>query len=169
MPKGVDFKLNKSFSNNDCISTDKVDLDKKQIKKFLKQINISQLTKMIQFIDNKLLSDWDFNCLTYFDESEYPFFDINLSLICTIDHNIPINIIINFLCFVEKQYNNVPYHNTIHATMVIRMNRHICIHIYIYVCVFLFMYIYSYFFWTSYLTAKTILTHHIAYTLFPYR
>ncbi|CDO66009.1 3',5'-cyclic nucleotide phosphodiesterase, putative [Plasmodium reichenowi] len=116
--KGVDFKLNKSFSNNDCISTDKVDLDKKQIKKFLKQINISQLTKMIQFIDNKLLSDWDFNCLTYFDESEYPFFDINLSLICTIDHNIPINIIINFLCFVEKQYNNVPYHNTIHATMV---------------------------------------------------
>ncbi|KOB87771.1 hypothetical protein PFDG_03927 [Plasmodium falciparum Dd2] len=126
VPKGVDFKLNKSFSNNDCISTDKVDLDKKQIKKFLKQINISQLTKMIQFIDNKLLSDWDFNCLTYFDESEYPFFDINLSLICTIDHNIPINIIINFLCFVEKQYNNVPYHNTIHATMVIRMNRHIC-------------------------------------------
>ncbi|ETW54659.1 hypothetical protein PFUGPA_03264 [Plasmodium falciparum Palo Alto/Uganda] len=118
VPKGVDFKLNKSFSNNDCISTDKVDLDKKQIKKFLKQINISQLTKMIQFIDNKLLSDWDFNCLTYFDESEYPFFDINLSLICTIDHNIPINIIINFLCFVEKQYNNVPYHNTIHATMV---------------------------------------------------
>ncbi|SOV24269.1 3',5'-cyclic nucleotide phosphodiesterase, putative [Plasmodium sp. DRC-Itaito] len=118
VPKGVDFKLNKSFSNNDCISTDKVDLDKKQIKKFLKQINISQLTKMIQFIDNKLLSDWDFNCLTYFEESEYPFFDINLSLICTIDHNIPINIIINFLCFVEKQYNNVPYHNTIHATMV---------------------------------------------------
>ncbi|SOV81160.1 3',5'-cyclic nucleotide phosphodiesterase, putative [Plasmodium sp. gorilla clade G3] len=116
--KGVDFKLNKSFSNNDCIYTDKVDLDKKQIKKFLKQINISQLTKMIQFIDNKLLSDWDFNCLTYFEESEYPFFDINLSLICTIDHNIPINIIINFLCFVEKQYNNVPYHNTIHATMV---------------------------------------------------
>lgn len=139
MPKGVDFKLNKSFSNNDCISTDKVDLDKKQIKKFLKQINISQLTKMIQFIDNKLLSDWDFNCLTYFDESEYPFFDINLSLICTIDHNIPINIIINFLCFVEKQYNNVPYHNTIHATMVIRMNRHIC------VCFYLCIYIHIFF------------------------
>ncbi|CRG97605.1 3',5'-cyclic nucleotide phosphodiesterase, putative [Plasmodium gallinaceum] len=116
--KSVDFKLNKSFSNNDCICAHKVDIDKKEIKKFLKEIDISHIRKMIQVIDNKTLSAWDFNCLNYFNKSTYPFFDINLSLIYTIDHDIPINLIINFLSFVEKQYNNVPYHNTVHATMV---------------------------------------------------
>ncbi|SCP03328.1 3',5'-cyclic nucleotide phosphodiesterase, putative [Plasmodium malariae] len=114
----VDFKLNKSFSNNDCICVDKVDIDKKEIKKFLKEIDIPHVTNMIQLIDNKILSQWDFSCLSYFEKSNYPFFDINLSLMFTIEHDIPINSIINFLSFVEKQYNNVPYHNTIHATMV---------------------------------------------------
>ncbi|SBT47814.1 3',5'-cyclic nucleotide phosphodiesterase, putative [Plasmodium ovale wallikeri] len=115
---GFDFKLNKSFSNNDCICVDKVDIDKKEIKKFLKEIDIPHVTNMIQLIDKKSLSEWDFNCLNYFEKSKYPFFDINLSLMFTIEHDIPINLIINFLSFVEKQYNNVPYHNTIHATMV---------------------------------------------------
>ncbi|CAA9990821.1 3',5'-cyclic nucleotide phosphodiesterase beta, putative [Plasmodium knowlesi strain H] len=115
---GADFKLNKSFSTNDFICIDKVDIDKKEIKKFLKEIDIPRVTNMIQLIDNKSLSEWDFNCLNYFENSKYPFFDINLSLMFTIDHDIPMNSIINFLSFVEKQYNNVPYHNTIHATMV---------------------------------------------------
>ncbi|SCQ16856.1 3',5'-cyclic nucleotide phosphodiesterase, putative [Plasmodium ovale] len=115
---GFDFKLNKSFSNNDCICVDKVDIDKKEIKKFLKKIDIPHVTNMIQLIDKKSLFEWDFNCLNYFEKSKYPFFDINLSLMFTIEHDIPINLIINFLSFVEKQYNNVPYHNTIHATMV---------------------------------------------------
>ncbi|GAB68878.1 3',5'-cyclic-nucleotide phosphodiesterase [Plasmodium cynomolgi strain B] len=116
--EGVDFKLHKSFSTNDFICVDKVDIDKKEIKKFLKEIDIPQVTNMIQLIDNKSLSEWDFNCLNYFENSKYPFFDINLSLMFTIEHDIPMNSIINFLSFVEKQYNNVPYHNTIHATMV---------------------------------------------------
>ncbi|CAI7723381.1 3',5'-cyclic nucleotide phosphodiesterase, putative [Plasmodium vivax] len=116
--EGVDFKLNKSFSTNDFICVDKVDIDKKEIKKFLKEIDIPHVTNMIQLIDNKSLSEWDFNCLNYFENSKYPFFDINLSLMFTIEHDIPMNSIINFLSFVEKQYNNVPYHNTIHATMV---------------------------------------------------
>lgn len=93
-------------------------MDKNHIKNFLKNINIPHVTNMIQLIDKNILSEWDFNCLKYFKKEKYPFFDINLSLMCTIEHNIPMNLIINFLAFVEKQYNNVPYHNTMHATMV---------------------------------------------------
>ncbi|CXJ15878.1 3',5'-cyclic nucleotide phosphodiesterase, putative [Plasmodium berghei] len=114
----LDYKINTSLSYKNLICIDKVDMDKNHIKNFLKNINIPHVTNMIQLIDKNILSEWDFNCLKYFKKEKYPFFDINLSLMCTIEHNIPMNLIINFLAFVEKQYNNVPYHNTMHATMV---------------------------------------------------
>ncbi|CAD2104179.1 3',5'-cyclic nucleotide phosphodiesterase, putative [Plasmodium vinckei lentum] len=113
-----DYKINTSLSYKNLICIDKVDMDKNNIKKFLKNINIPHVTNMIQLLDKNILSEWDFNCLKYFKKEKYPFFDINLSVMCTIDHNIPMDLIINFLAFVEKQYNNVPYHNTMHATMV---------------------------------------------------
>ncbi|GAW83420.1 3',5'-cyclic nucleotide phosphodiesterase [Plasmodium gonderi] len=116
--EGVDFKINRSFSNNDFIHVPNINVDKKEIKKSLKDIDIPHITNKIQLIDNKSLFEWDFNCLNYFEKSKYPFFDINLSLMFTIGHDISINSVINFLSFVEKQYNNVPYHNTTHATMV---------------------------------------------------
>ncbi|CAD2104285.1 3',5'-cyclic nucleotide phosphodiesterase, putative [Plasmodium vinckei brucechwatti] len=113
-----DYKINTPLSYKNLICIDKVDMDKNNIKKFLKNINIPHVTNMIQLLDKNILSEWDFNCLKYFKKEKYPFFDINLSVMCTIDHNIPMDLIINFLAFVEKQYNNVPYHNTMHATMV---------------------------------------------------
>ncbi|SCN62894.1 3',5'-cyclic nucleotide phosphodiesterase, putative [Plasmodium chabaudi chabaudi] len=113
-----DYKIKTSLSHKHLICIDKVDMDKNHIKKFLKNINIPHVTNMIKLLDKNILSEWDFNCLKYFKKEKYPFFDVNLSVMCTINHNIPMDLIINFLAFVERQYNNVPYHNTMHATMV---------------------------------------------------
>ncbi|VWU48246.1 3',5'-cyclic nucleotide phosphodiesterase, putative [Hepatocystis sp. ex Piliocolobus tephrosceles] len=114
----VDYKHKTSLCYHDYNNICAADKSKKKIKKFLNDINVPDLIKNIRLINKKVLLEWDFNCLNYFKKSKYAFFDINMSLMSMVDNEIPKNTVINFLSLVQKQYNNVPYHNIMHAAMV---------------------------------------------------